>query len=220
MKYVVGIDECGRGALVGSLVVAAVAFPENTPRVTATWHSVTGDKTLAAGDSKGIKDPARRAILETAIKTVSPAYSVVERTASEIDQRLMGSVFPEAILVAAARCLERLRLIDPALQAHDVVVLVDGDVPRPNLPCRVECIPDGDKLDWHIGAASIVAKAAHDRRIDELHAEYPRWGFDKSRGYPTPEHKALLAERGPIPPHRRTFAPVRNALPRTIGIEE
>jgi ribonuclease HII len=220
VKYVVGIDECGKGALAGNLVVAATAFTADAPRVTATWRGISGDKTLVAGDSKGIKDPAHRTVLEAAIRAACPALAVIERTSAEIDQRLLGTVFPEAIVIAAARCLERLRTIDPTLQATDILVLVDGDVPRPDLPCTVQCIPDGDKLDWRIGAASIVAKATHDRCIDALHAEYPRWGFDRSRGYPTPEHKALLAERGPILPHRKTFRPVRAVLPRTIGIEE
>jgi ribonuclease HII len=84
----------------------------------------------------------------------------------------------------------------------------------------VRCIPDGDKLDWHIGAASIVAKATHDKRIDELHKEYPNWGFDKSRGYPTKEHKALLAKRGPIMAHRKSYKPVQAAMPRAQGIED
>lgn len=220
MKYVVGVDEAGCGALAGPLVVCAAAFTADASRVTALWRGVRGDKTLVAGDSKGVKDPAHRAMLDLAIKAASPAIAVIERSSAEIDDRLLGSVFPESIMLAAARCLERLRSIDPTLQAADVLVLIDGDVARPDLPCPVQCIVDGDKIDWRIGAASIVAKTTHDRRIEQLHLEYPRWGFDRSRGYPTREHKALLAERGPIAPHRKTFRPVRDVMPRTIGIEE
>jgi ribonuclease HII len=219
-KWIVGIDEAGCGALAGPLVVCAAAFLSTTERVSAVWRGVRGDKTLFAGDSKSIKDPAHRAALEAAIKAASPAIAVIERTSAEIDARLLGYVFPEAIQLAAARCLERLKSIDPTLSASDVEVLVDGDVERPNLPCPIFCIPDGDKSDWRIGAASIVAKATHDRRIEELHREYPRWGFDRSRGYPTKEHKALLVERGPIPAHRKSFRPVREAMPRAVGIEE
>lgn len=219
-KWIVGVDEAGCGALVGPLVVCAAAFPVDAVRVSTTWKGVRGDKTLVAGDSKGVKDPAHRAALEAAIKTACPAIAVIERTSADIDARLLGSVFAEAILLAASRCLERLKTIDPTLQADDVEVLIDGDVERPRLPCKVICIPDGDKVDWRIGAASIVAKATHDRRIEELHKEYPRWGFDRSRGYPTKEHKALLAERGPISAHRKSFRPVRDVMPRAVGIEE
>jgi ribonuclease HII len=219
-KYIVGVDESGCGALAGPLVVCAAAFAADTARVTTTWRGVRGDKTIMAGDSKGIKDPLHRAALEAAIRSASPAIAVIEKTSQEIDARLLGSVFPEAILLAASRCLERLKTLDPSLTPSEVLVLIDGDVARPSLPCRVECIPDGDKLDWHIGAASIVAKATHDRRIDELHAAYPRWGFDKSRGYPTKEHKAMLVQRGPTQAHRKSFRPVRDAMPRTVGLED
>lgn len=219
-KYIVGVDEAGCGALVGPLVVCAAAFPVDAVRVSTTWHGVRGDKILVAGDSKGIKDPGHRAALEMAIRNASLAVSVIEKTSQEIDARLLGSVFPEAVLLAASRCLERLKVLDPSLTPADIRVLVDGDIERPALPCQVECIPDGDKLDWRIGAASVVAKATHDRRIDELHAEYPRWGFDKSRGYPTRDHKAMLASRGPTTAHRKSFRPVRDAMPRTMGLEE
>lgn len=220
MKYVIGVDESGCGAIIGPLIVCAVAFPEGTPRVTATWRGLRGDRVLRAGDSKGIKDAGHRAVLAKAIREACSVAITVERTSAEIDQQLFGTVFPEAIQLAALRCLERLKTVDPAVTAADVSVLVDGDVPRPSLPCSVRCVPDGDKADWRIGSASILAKVAHDLRLDALHAEYPRWGFDRSRGYPTPEHKALLAERGPLPVHRKTFAPVRAVMPRAVGIEE
>ncbi len=219
-KWIVGVDEAGCGALAGPLVVCAAAFPADMPRITTVWKGVRGDKILLAGDSKSIKDPAHREALDNAIRASNAVIAVIERSSADIDARLLGTVFPEAIQLAAARCLERLKTIDPSLTATDIEVLVDGDVQKPHLPCPVFCIPDGDKCDWRIGAASIVAKATHDKRIEELHKEYPRWGFDRSRGYPTKEHKALLAERGPIPAHRKSFRPVREVMPRAVGIEE
>lgn len=219
-KYIVGVDEAGCGALVGPLVVCAVAFPVDAARVTAMWKGVYADKTLMAGDSKGIKNPAHREALSVAVQATCAAVAIIEKTSIEIDQRLFGTVFPEAIQLAAARCLERLKTIDPSLEPSDFLVLVDGDIAQPMLPCQVRCIPDGDKLDWHIGAASIVAKAQHDRRIEELHKEYPRWNFDKSRGYPTREHKSLLSQRGPTAAHRKSFRPVMASMQRSQGIEE
>ena len=220
MKYTIGIDESGCGALIGPLVVCAVAFAEGTSRVSVVWKGVHRDKTLQAGDSKGIKNPAHRDALAIAVRTSCASIMTVERTAAEIDQRLLGTVFPETIKLAAVRCLEQLKTFDPSVTAEDISILIDGDVPKPDLPCSVRCIPDGDKTDWRIGAASIVARVVCDQRIDAIHAEYPRWNFDKSRGYPTAEHKTFLTQRGPLPVHRKTFAPVRNAMPRAVGIED
>lgn len=220
MRYIVGVDEAGCGALAGPLIVCAVAFHVDAERVTTTWRGVRGDKVLTVGDSKGIKDPAHRLALGEAVKAASPALAAIERTSADIDARLLGVVLPEAILLAASRCLERLKSMDPSLAPSDVIVLIDGDLEKPDLPCHVRCIPDGDKIEWQIGAASIIAKATHDRRIEELSREYPNWNFDKSRCYPTKEHRAFLKERGPILVHRKSYRPVRDLLPRAIGIEE
>jgi len=220
LRYVVGVDESGCGALAGPLVVVAVAFAVDAERVTSMWKGVYADKTLVAGDSKGIKNPAHRAALSIAVQATCAAVVVIEKTSAEIDARLLGTVFPEAIKLAAARCIERLKALDPTLEREDFLVLIDGDLQKPDLPCPVKCIPHGDVLDWHIGAASIVAKATHDKRIEELHREYPNWGFDKSRGYPTREHKAFLNARGPTVAHRKSYRPVAAAMPRAQGIED
>lgn len=219
VRYVVGVDETGCGTLVGPLIVCAAAFSIEAERVTTLWHGVLKHKVLLAGDSKGIKNAGHRAVLETAIRATSPSVAVIEKSSAEIDQRLLGVVLPEAIHLAAARCIERLKVFDATLEPPHVLVLIDGNVVRPDLMCQVECIPNGDKTDWRIGAASIVARAVHDRRIDALHAEYPRWGFDKSRGYPTKEHKALLAARGPTAAHRKSYRAVQEVMPPVFGIE-
>jgi ribonuclease HII len=219
-RYVVGIDESGCGALAGPLIVCAVAFPADADRVTTMWKGIHADKMLAAGDSKGIKNPAHRAALAIAIKATCTSIAVIERSATEIDKRLLGTVFPEAIALAAARCIEKLKSADPGLAPSDILVLIDGEVQRPDLPCPVRLIVDGDKLDWRIGAASVVAKATHDERIDQMHAEYPRWEFDQHRGYPTKKHKELLGRRGPLDVHRKSFRPVQAVMPRPVGIEE
>jgi ribonuclease HII len=220
MKYIVGVDESGCGALAGPLVVAATAFHADAPRVSVTWKGVRGDKELVAGDSKGLKDPAHRAALAEAIRTAAAACAVITRTAAEIDQRLFHVVFPEAIMLAASRCIERLTAVDRTLTPADIEVLVDGDLERPRLPCKVTCIAGGDKSVWQIGAASVIAKASHDDAVDAMHRDYPSWGFDRSRGYPTKEHKELLAQRGPILVHRKSYRPVRELLPGAIGIED
>jgi ribonuclease HII len=221
IKFVVGLDESGCGALAGPLIVAAVAFPVDAVKVAATWKGIKADKVLVAGDSKKIKLPAQRAVLAEAIRAASPAVAVIERAPKEIDARLLGTVFPEAVQLAAARCLERLQSQFSSLTPNHILLLVDGDLQRPNVPCLMRMIPGGDALDWRIGAASIIAKACHDKHVDQLIIDYPRWEFDKHRGYPTPAHKDMLNRRGLLEDvHRKSFKPVRQSRGAIPGFEE
>lgn len=217
IKYVIGIDESGNGALCGPLVVAAVAFRtdmDECPPVLG--HSI---KHLKIKDSKTIKSAKDRDFLSAYIQNIAAAYVVVEKTSNEIDERLLAVVFPEAIKLAAARCIERLKSIDTDLNPEDISVLIDGDVKKPALPYNIECIPGGDKLDWRISAASIIARVYCDKAIDALHERHPAWKFNLSRGYPTKEHKALLARLGPLEAHRKSFKPVYESMPKIIGLE-
>lgn len=223
--YIIGVDEVGCGAIAGPLVVAAVAFRAGAPRVTAEWRGVRGVKTLAADDSKKIKIPEQRAVLDTAIRTAAVAHAVIERSVTEIDARLLREVFPEALRLAIQRCIEQLVMtVSPGkfqIQKSDLHVLIDGNLERPDVPCFVHMIPHGDALDWRIGAASIVAKACHDRHITRLDAAYPEWEFAKNRGYPTPRHLDQLHRDGVLNlVHRKTFAPVRAARGPIPGMEE
>jgi ribonuclease HII len=89
---------------------------------------------------------------------------------------------------------------------------VDGNRLPPGLPCAARAIVGGDALDRAIMAASILAKVSRDRHMRALHARWPEYGFDAHKGYSTPAHLAALARLGPCPEHRRSFAPVRDAL--------
>lgn len=219
-KYIIGVDEAGCGALAGPLIVVATAFAADAQAPRVVWHGLRGDKQLVAGDSKGIKSPDQRAMLATEIQRVCAAHIVIARTPQEIDARLFSTVFPEAIRLAASRCVERLSTLDPSLEPSDFLVLIDGDLTPPVIPCPVRCIADGDKLDWRIGAASVIAKARHDVAVNQLHQAFPTWCFDAHRGYPTKQHKALLAKHGPTDEHRKSFRPVMASRPRAQGIEE
>lgn len=222
-KYIIGVDEVGCGAIAGPLVVAAVAFQVDAPRVTAEWRGVRGVRTLAADDSKKIKAPEQRAVLDVAIRSAATAHAVIERTPSEIDARLLREVFPEALRLAIQRCAEQLAMSlgTLGLRKDDLLVLVDGDLERPDVPCPVRMVPGGDALDWRIGAASVVAKACHDRHMARLALEHPSWSFDKHRGYPTARHLDQLHRDGVLDQvHRKTFAPVRAARGPIPGMEE
>jgi ribonuclease HII len=220
IQFVIGVDEVGYGALAGPLVVAAAAFRADALRVTAEVPHKKGTLLLAATDSKKIKRQEHRAALEAAIKSAACACAVIERSPREIDEKLIGKTLVEATELAISRCLEKLLMANKDMSARSVIVLVDGEGEEPRVPCPVRMIAGGDASDWRIGASSILAKAAHDEKISLLHARYPEWCFDKSRGYPTPSHRERLREEGPVAGvHRMSYAPVREARGAIAGLE-
>ena len=89
---------------------------------------------------------------------------------------------------------------------------IDGNKIPKGLPCPAEALVGGDALDRAISAASILAKVSRDRYMLDLHQRHPDYGFDQHKGYGTPAHLAALRMHGPCPEHRRSFAPVRQAL--------
>lgn len=183
---VAGVDEAGRGPLAGPVVAAAVILDDQRP-----IRGLADSKVLA---------PRRREALHDAIRADALCCAVGIASAAEID----ALNILQATLLAMRRAVEGLRL-KPAK------VLVDGNR-IPVLPVRAEAIVKGDAKVPSISAASIVAKVVRDRLCAELHAAWPQYGFDLHKGYPTPEHLAALRAHGPCPEHRRSFAPVREAL--------
>jgi len=183
---VAGVDEAGRGPLAGPVVVAAVILDPDRP--------LTG-----LDDSKKLS-AARRETLAPLIQERSLAWSVVEIAPADIDRLNIL----RATLLGMRWAVERLAT-PPAL------ALIDGNR-LPDLPCEGRTLVGGDGLEPAISAASILAKVTRDRIMDALHAKYPSYGFDRHKGYPTPEHLEMLARHGPCPEHRRSFAPVREAL--------
>lgn len=221
-KVVVGVDESGRGSLAGPLVLCATAFLREDSPPTAVYRTASSsDKVLVVKDSKLIKNPLHREMLDTVIRSTAHAYAVIERSNKEIDARLMYHVYPEALKLVIARCIEKVVERGQYTDPRDFLVLIDGEVEVPKgLPCQVLPIPDGDKLMWQIGAASIIAKVACDARMIELDKQFPKYNFAKHKGYGVPEHKQLLTKHGPCSAHRHTFAPVQKAKGLTPGFEE
>ena len=179
---VAGVDEAGRGPLVGPVVAAAVILD---PR-----HPIAG-----LADSKTLS-PAKRERLFHEIRAKALCCSVAEASAQEID----ALNILQATLLAMQRAVAGLRL-PPKL------VLVDGNR-LPVLPMRADAIVKGDSKVSAISAASIVAKVHRDQLCVALDALYPVYGFSKHKGYGTAEHLAALALHGPCPEHRISFRPV------------
>lgn len=110
--------------------------------------------------------------------------------------------------------LHGMRLAVQAVHHACDLARIDGNALPPGLPCRAETVIGGDASDRAIMAASILAKVTRDRLMHALHAQYPHYGFDRHKGYGSPEHLAALRAHGPCPQHRRSFAPIRqHALP-------
>ena len=183
---VAGVDEAGRGPLMGPVVAAAVILDD--------LHPIKG-----LADSKKLT-ALRREKLYDEIRAKALCFSIAQASAAEIDEINIL----QATMLAMRRAVEGLRL-KPAK------VLVDGNR-IPTLVIVAEAIVGGDALVPAISAASILAKVWRDRWCQEMDLAYPQYGFASHKGYGTAEHLVALQQHGACPEHRRTFAPVVRVL--------
>jgi ribonuclease HII len=181
-----GVDEAGRGPLVGPVVAAAVILDD--------LHPIRG-----LADSKKLTALRREALYEQ-IMANALCCAVGQASVEEIDSLNIL----QATLLAMQRAVQGLRL-------RPVKVLVDGNQ-LPRLPILSEAIVGGDARVPAISAASIVAKVTRDRWCEQYHQQYPQYGFAGHKGYGTAEHLAALRAHGACPQHRRSFAPVAQVL--------
>lgn len=200
-----GIDEAGRGPLAGDVVAAAVYAPISLLEHLAAheWASVNDSKKLS---------PQKRESLARIIKsTPGAAWAVASASPGEIDSLNILRATHLAMHRAALAVNEQIHLFS----SSSGTILVDGNPVR-TLPFPSRNIVKGDSKSLLIAAASILAKTARDAQCAALAAQYPQYGFAVHKGYPTPAHLAALAEFGACPAHRRSFAPVRNAIEGTL----
>jgi ribonuclease HII len=194
--WLIGVDEAGRGPLAGPVTVGAVLVRR------AEWREL---EAVAAEDSKAMTAVSREAGFER-LQESTLVKSVVHRSPARIDELNILGATMSAMLEAVMTCWTEGRPTGPGL------VLVDGNRAIPELTLQQVLLVKGDARSRVIGAGSILAKVARDRVMDALHAEHPGYGFDRHRGYPTPEHFRALQTLGPTVHHRRSFAPVKNVL--------
>jgi len=186
-----GVDEAGRGPLVGNVVAAAVILDKNQP--------VDG-----LADSKKLSARRREQLAEQ-IRERAIAWSVVSIDAAEIDRINIL----QATLLAMKQSVEQLAIVP----GH---VFIDGNR-CPDIDVPATAVVKGDARVAEISAASILAKVERDAQMLVLHETWPQYGFDKHKGYPTKAHFEALAEHGPCPEHRRSYGPVRRAVARDEG---
>ena len=185
-NLIAGVDEVGRGPLVGAVVTAAVILDPANP--------IQG-----LMDSKKLTEKKRNALYDE-IKEKALCWAIGRAEPEEIDKL--------NILWATMKAMERAVA---GLSITPDMVLVDGNR-CPNLPMASQAVIKGDNLVQEISAASILAKVTRDREMEQLDKLYPDYGFAKHKGYPTAFHMEKLASLGATPYHRKSFAPVKRAL--------
>lgn len=186
---IIGVDEVGRGPLAGPVVTCALVLP-------------AGLVIEGVNDSKKVTAP-RREKLAAIIKESALAYAFGIVSAEEIDkinilQATMLAMQQAVDVVYNKMAQEGWLLEKPA------IALVDGNTP-PQCPCKVICVTQGDSKSHLIAAASILAKVERDNIMEELHKQYPEYGFNTHKGYGTAAHREALKKHGLCPQHRRSF---------------
>ncbi|EKT58250.1 ribonuclease HII [Providencia burhodogranariea] len=185
-NLIAGVDEVGRGPLVGAVVTAAVILDPKNP--------ISG-----LADSKKLTEKKREKLF-IEIQEKALCWFIGRAEPEEIDE----------INILHATMLAMQRAV-AGLSITPDFVLIDGNR-CPILSMPSQAVVKGDSLVQEISAASILAKVIRDREMVELDKAYPEYGFAKHKGYPTPYHLEKLAQFGATEFHRKSFAPVRRAL--------
>lgn len=186
MRSVAGVDEAGRGPLAGPVVAAAVILPPHCDH-----HLFRDSKKLSAN---------RREEL----------FALLERMEVPVGVGIAGPAEIEAMNILHAS-LYAMKLAVESLATPPDYLLVDGKFPVPII-IRQHALVKGESKSASIAAASIVAKVTRDRIMMDYHRQFPHYNFHKHKGYPTREHKRLIARYGPCEIHRRGFKGVREVL--------
>lgn len=182
---IAGVDEAGRGPWAGPVVAAAVIFkPDDIP--------------ASIDDSKALDEEARAFLYNRIMRCAQVGVGIADVTRIDRDNILNATMW--AMHQAVAQLEVRPRL-----------VLVDGNR-APRLPMEARTIVKGDAKCVSIAAASIIAKVTRDRMMRSLARDFPGYGFERHKGYGTPEHQAAIDKLGVCPLHRRSFKPVQLAL--------
>ncbi len=179
----VGLDEAGRGCLAGPVYAAAVILP-NCKLI---------DELTELNDSKKLTETKRYELREI-IQSVAVDYAVAFCTNEEIDR---WNIL-RASMMAMHRCLDKLK-VQPEF------IVVDGNRFYPYKTLTFKTIVKGDAQYMNIAAASVLAKTYRDDFMIALHEEYPMYGWNENKGYPTPFHVKAIDKYGLSPYHRRTF---------------
>lgn len=187
MMLIAGVDEAGRGPLIGSVVAAAVILDPQNPIV-------------GLNDSKKLSEKKREQLF-VEIQQKALAWSIAEASHDEIDELNILN----ATLLAMQRAVDGLKITPNK-------VLIDGNKTPKTMTIECEAVVGGDALHAEISAASILAKVTRDRQLLALDKQYPNYGFAQHKGYPTKAHLQAIEQYGVLAEHRRSYKPIKLAL--------
>lgn len=181
-KYIIGVDEAGRGPLMGPVVAAAV-------------HITEGFDTSEINDSKKLSEKKREKLYDKLMAECDCAFFSIDNFTVDAMNIL------EATKMAMTWAMKSITKADYAL--------IDGNFIPDYLYIPAHCVVGGDSKSVSIAAASIIAKVTRDRMVMSMHKQYPIYGWNKNKGYGTKQHCKLIAKYGPCSYHRKTFGKVK-----------
>ncbi len=191
VRYLVGVDEAGRGPLAGPVVSSACLIKD-----------YTNPLILKIRDSKKLSSLSREKLFKEISFCKDIIFSFAYSTNVEIDEINILNASLLSMKRAVERLIKRLNL-----SPSEVIVVVDGDKKIKNLEVEQICVVDGDDKSVSVGCASIIAKVLRDRWMNYYDKIYPYYGFSKHKGYPTKLHLKSIENYGLTPIHRKTFEP-------------
>ena len=192
ISLIAGIDEVGRGPLVGPVVAAAVILPKGL-----TIEGLT--------DSKKLSEKKREMY-----------FDIIMKQALSIGIGIVDAKIIDEINILEASRLAMLKAVEE-LDTKPEHLLIDGNK-KINSDIQMTTIVKGDYLSLSIAAASVIAKVTRDRMMDELDVKYPEYGFKKHKGYPTKAHIENVKKYGVLDNYRFTYAPIRDLMNNEVGI--
>lgn len=187
INFIAGVDEVGRGPLVGPVVAACVVLPDNF-----NLNGLTDSKKLSEKKRDFFFDEIKKQALGIGIGIIDE---------KKIDEVNIYEATKLAMKAAIDECLKTCKI------EH---ILIDAMPLQLDIPTT--SIIKGDLKSITISAASVIAKVTRDRMLDELHEKFPMYDFKKNKGYPTKKHLAAIEEFGILPEHRRSYGPVKKYL--------
>lgn len=206
-RFIIGIDEVGRGPLAGPVVAAAVWYKDPKFAIPETLEK----EFALIRDSKKLSEKQREKIFEIISEYFETGIGIVSpETIDRIN-------ILEATFLAMKSALSQLLKKLPREAATQCYLLIDGNQEIPNCSHLEESIIGGDGSVKSIAAASIIAKVIRDRMMVEYEKEYPGYGFVEHKGYGTKVHMDALRHKGPCLIHRKSFRPVQLALPENVN---